>query len=189
MNKKTKFLSKKEHNDLIAAPTDYNMMVDKILSLTGCYNSKSKGDPLVQQQLELIPSEPQDEISGVKSPLQEGAKIFFDTVSRSKSSFKTNISEDFLSTTFTKRITRQFTQESIEESSLETQVTPDRPKIYERQMSLSQLLTNFSSLKREAKFQLKDEGITKKNKKYAIEYDEETIFLEQTEEDGEIQRN
>jgi hypothetical protein len=44
INRKFKYLSQKDYSDPFSSLKDYNMIVDSIMTLTGSYNSKTKGD-------------------------------------------------------------------------------------------------------------------------------------------------
>ena len=153
MNKKFKVLAKREYNDRLAAPKDYNMMVDSIMSLTGSYNSKSKAEY-------AVPQSTQAQIQRQRNATPQKSQIFHDLAPGVET--KPLLPENLL-TGFNKSLSRQLTLESNDDFGFRPTGNPNA-SIYSRQGSLSQLLTTFSALKRQDSYDLNDKGVRKKIK-------------------------
>ena len=155
MNKKFKVLAKREYNDRLAAPKDYNMMVDSIMSLTGSYNSKSKAEYAVPQSTQA-----QIQRQNQRNATPQKSQIFHDLAPGAET--KPLLPENLLSG-FNKGLSRQLTLESNDDFGFRP-TGNQNASIYSRQGSLSQLLTTFSALKRQDSYDLNDKGLRKKIK-------------------------
>ena len=157
INKKFKQLSKREYNEQIPAPKDYNLMVDNIMTLTGTYNARSKAEKTSTDTSRQSPKETiVTRSSKVKQEASLQPKIESDTKIFFPESSYTEMEQEFPA----HQLPRQQTFESMEE----VPVRRSTRKTFQRQDSFSQILTNFSSLKRADPYDLKDKGIQKKIK-------------------------
>jgi hypothetical protein len=152
INKKYKYLSKREYADQMTSLKDYNLLVDNIMSLTGSYNSKAKNDNQA----------PQPQLQSNKLFPSQQAQIFYDLPSQSLIDMKSRYPDDHLTMVLDKGFSKQMTLESIEDLSAE--IPNNLLGNLNRQGSFSQLMTNFSNLKRQDSYEWVDKNIKKKVK-------------------------
>lgn len=150
-------MSKKEYSDRLSTPKDYNMMADQIMSITGSYASKGKPEapaPAVPQPKPKAQTQPQLQPKITSQLSQIFSEFAPQTISLPKPSYPEGTERR------DKGFSRQHTFESIEDLA---RIPTNRAPI-QRQDTLSQLLTNFSALRRQESFELFDKGSKKKVK-------------------------
>ena len=181
INRKFKFLSKRDVNEHNVAPKDYNMLVETIMSLTGSYNSKSK------------PSDPSPLQTQYQNLLNSRTQLFQNLFPQQSFESKVLYSEGPLSINVEKGLSHQMSLESTDEQGVKASNSFN----YSRQGSFSQFLTNFTGLKRHDSFELNDKGGKKKvkwefprgNSKESEDLDKENTTLLQNQSGGTGSQN
>lgn len=157
INKKFRQLSKREYNEQIPAPKDYNLIVDNIMTLTGTYSARAKPE----KSPDTSRQSPKETVITRSAKAAQQAKI--EAEKSDTKIFLPDMEQEFASQQFPTQ-QQSFPRQSTFESTEEVPVRRTTRISFQRQESFSQLLTNFANLKRADPYELKDKGIHKKIK-------------------------
>jgi len=150
INRKFKYLSKREYGDSFTTIKDYNMIVDNIMILTGSYSSKAKADVKPA-------SSPPNVNDSTPSYLTQKSEIFQDVAANTIIiDPKTFYPEPSNVHAFERSLSRTKTLDFMTESP-GVKIPNAMGSGYSRQGSISNFFANFPILNRQSSFEFFDE--------------------------------